>query len=109
MSARPKVLLVDGSERTTGIRRLLQTRGFKTRPHDIGRPASRRELSESDVAVISVDWSRLNGRREDVVLLINTLAENNIATLVIGVPDDYLGEALFRRITIVGPVHGEGT
>ena len=88
MSARPKVLLVDGSERTTGIRRLLQTRGFKTRPHDIGRPASRRELSESDVAVISVDWSRLNGRREDVVLLINTLAENNIATLVIGVPDD---------------------
>ncbi len=88
MSVRPKVLLVEGSEHTPAICDILQTHGLKMRPHDVAHPASRRELSESDLAVVSVDWSRLNGQRDAVLQLIKTLADNNIATLVVGVPDD---------------------
>ena len=88
MSVQPRVLLVDGSEHAPAICDILATHGLTMRPHDVAHPASRRELSESDLAVVSVDWSRLNGQRDAVLLLIKTLADNNIATLVVGVPDD---------------------
>lgn len=87
MNGRARALLVDESGQSEAIATLLASHGIRARVHTIDQPADRRELSDTDVAVISVDWGKLNGQRGRIISLINTLARHHIATLVMGVPE----------------------
>jgi sigma-B regulation protein RsbU (phosphoserine phosphatase) len=87
MNGRARALLVDESGQPDAIAGMLATHGIRARVHSLEQPANRRELSDTDVAVISVDWGRLNGQRGRILSLINTLAQHHIATLVMGVPE----------------------
>lgn len=88
MNQSPQVLLVDVTGLRPDIESVLAQTGLRAVRHDIANAATSKDLREADVAIVSVEWSRLNGEAEKVVHLIQTLAKKNIATLVLGVPDD---------------------
>lgn len=86
--AAPRALVIDTLGKTPDLRAMLKESGLAPRAFDLRRPATDRDLRETDVAVVSVDWSRLEGCADKLVNLIDTFARAHIATLVVGVPDE---------------------
>lgn len=105
--APPRALVIDTLGSTPDLRAMLKESGLTPRPFDLRRPATDRDLRETDVAVVSVDWSRLEGCTGKLVELIDTFARAHIATLVVGVPDEVALESspLIDRVSGAPTAH----